>query len=195
MARCAHGARMIYLYVFALILGGILLGASLLLGGHSDHGSHDAHMPAGHGDPQGIESLMLSVLSVRFWTFFLPFFGLAGLLLRGFGLVESEILVAILSSGLGLFAGMFAMWLVRVMRAESSDSAAKAGDLVGKTGRLLVGFEKGGIGKLRLDVKGASLDLSCVSMDDEAIDVRDEVIVVEVEANRVKVARTRVSTP
>ena len=186
---------MIYLYVFALILGGILLGASLLLGGHSDHTADDPDMPAGHGDPQGIESLMLSLLSVRFWTFFLPFFGLAGLLLLGFGLVESGVVVAILSSLLGLFAGVFATWLVRVMRAESSDSAAKAGDLVGKTGRLLVGFEKGGIGKMRLDVKGATLDLTCVSMDNEAIDVRDEVIVVEVEANRVKVARTRISIP
>jgi len=186
---------MIYLYVFALILGGILLGASLLLGGHSEHDADDGSMPAGNGDPQGIESLVLSILSVRFWTFFLPFFGLSGLLLLGFGLVESTVLVAILSALLGVFAGAFATWLVRVMRAESSDSAAKAGDLVGKTGRLLVGFEKGGTGKLRLDVKGASLDLTCISMGDEAIDVRDEVIVVEVEANRVKVARTRISTP
>lgn len=193
MARCALHTepRMIYLYVFALILGGILLGASLLLGGHSDHASSDPHMPAGHGDPQGIESLMLSVLSVRFWTFFLPFFGLAGLLLRGFGLIENNVVVALAATGLGLFAGSFATWLVRVMRADSSDSAAKTRDLVGKTGRLLVGFEKGGTGKIRLDVKGAQLDLPCVGVDDESIESRDEVIVVEVEPSRVKVAKTR----
>lgn len=185
---------MIYLYVFALILGGLLLGASLLLGGHSDQPAEPS-MPAGHGDLQGIESLMFSILSVRFWTFFLPFFGLAGLLLRGFGLVENDIVVALASTGLGVFAGVFSTWLVRVMSAESSDSAAKTADLVGKTGRLLVGFDKGGTGKIRLDVKGASLDLPCVSVDDDALEARDEVIVVEVEASRVKVARTRVSAP
>ena len=124
---------MVYLYVFALILGGILLGSSLLLGGHSDHAAHDAHMPAGHGDPQGIESLVFSMLSVRFWTFFLPFFGLGGLLLRGFGLVESEWVVALASTGLGVFAGSFATWLIRVMTGESSNSAANTADLVRKT--------------------------------------------------------------
>lgn len=209
---------MIYLYIFAFIVGGFLLGASLLLGGHADHAGPDAgggdaggadagggevsadvsgaHVaPAAAGDPQGIESLLLSMLSARFWTFFAAFFGITGVILDGFGVVESTTVAALLAIGMGLFAGLFASWLVRVMTAESSNSAVVAADYVGKTGRLLVGFGPGATGKVRVEVKGSTIDLLCTAMDEASYEPRDEVIVVEMDGTRARVARTRISAP
>jgi membrane protein implicated in regulation of membrane protease activity len=189
---------MIYLYIFALIVGGLLLGASLLLGGHGDHGAevhHDTATPAGAGDPQGIESFMLWMLSARFWTFFAAFFGITGLVLDGFGVVSSPIVAALCATGMGLFAGFFASWLVRLMTAESSNSAVSSTDYVGKTGRLLVGFGPGATGKIRLEVKGSTIDLLCTAMDDATYETRDEVIVVEMDGTRARIAKTRISAP
>jgi membrane protein implicated in regulation of membrane protease activity len=188
---------MIYLYIFALIVGGLLLGASLLLGGHGDHvGGHaEGPAPASVGDLQGIESLLLRMLSARFWTFFTAFFGITGLILDGFGVVSSPWLAALCAVGMGLFAGSFASWLVRAMTAESSNSAVSSADYVGKTGRLLVGFGPGATGKIRLEVKGSTIDLLCTSMDDGTYESRDEVIVVEMDGARARVAKTRISAP
>ncbi len=189
---------MIYVYIFALIVGGLLLGASLILGGHADH-AVEAHgevaHPAAAGDPQGIESFLLSMLSARFWTFFAAFFGLTGLVLDGFGVIASPLLAAVLAVAMGLFAGMFASWLVRVMTAESSNSAVVSTDYVGKSGRLLVGFGPGATGKVRVEVKGSTIDLLCTAMDEGTYEVHDEVLVVEMDGTRAKVARTRISAP
>lgn len=190
---------MIYVYIFALIVGGLLLGASLILGAHADHdASPDAHggaEPAASGDPQGIESFLVWIVSVRFWTFFAAFFGLTGLLLDGFGLVGSSWLAGGLAVGMGAFAGFFASWLVRVMTAESSNSAVMASDYVGKSGRLLVGFGPGSVGKVRIEVKGSTIDLLCVAMDEHTYEAKDEVLIVEMDGTRARVARTRISTP
>jgi membrane protein implicated in regulation of membrane protease activity len=192
---------MIYLYIFALIVGGLLLGASLLLGGHGDHADH-VEVGHGHdatansaGDPQGIESFMLWLLSARFWTFFAAFFGITGVILDGFGVVGHPIVAAVLAVGMGLFAGLFASWLVKTMTAESSNSSATTADYIGKTGRLLVGFGPGATGKIRLEVKGSTIDLLCTAMDDGTYETRDEVLVVEMDGTKAKVARTRISTP
>lgn len=191
---------MIYLYIFSLIVGGLLLGASLLLGGHGDHAEgevghgHEAS-PHSAGDPQGIESFMLWLLSARFWTFFAAFFGITGVILDGFGVVENTIVAALLSVGMGLFAGIFASWLVKTMTAESSNSSVSSADYIGKTGRLLVGFGPGATGKIRLEVKGSTIDLLCSAMDDGTYETRDEVLVVEMDGTKARVARTRISTP
>jgi len=191
---------MIYVYIFALIVGGLLLGASLILGGHADHAGVDGHVdpnatPTGAGDPQGIESLMLWMLSARFWTFFCAFFGLTGVILDGFGVIGSPIVAAVLAVGMGLFAGIFASWLVKVMTAESSNSAVATADYVGKRGSLVGGFGRGASGKVRLEVKGSTVDLLCSAMDDGTYETRDEVIVVEIDGTRAKIAKTRISTP
>lgn len=203
---------MIYVYIFALIVGGLLLGASLLLGAHADHDAgdapsdappadagagtdaHDGAAPAG-GAPQGIESFLVWFVSVRFWTFFLAFFGLTGVLLDGFGIVGSSLVAGLLAVGMGLFAGLFATWIVRLMTAESSNSAVMASDYIGKSGRLLVGFGPGAVGKVRIEVKGSTIDLLCVAMDDGTYETKDEVLIVEMDGTRARVARTRISTP
>src|SRR5512140_1858956 len=85
----------LYIYIAAFILGACLLCASMFLGHHdadagadlnvdSDadgdaHAEADAHADADHAD-HGVtlSDFWLPFVSVRFWVFFLCFFGLTG---------------------------------------------------------------------------------------------------------------------
>lgn len=182
---------MTYLYLFSLVVGGVLLGASLLLGGHSDTEAHpDAPTPASADDPQGIESLLFSLFSVRFWTFFLAFFGLTGVLLTALTDVPRWA-IAILAVLMGLGTAGFAAFVFGRLGAEGTNSSASSADYVGKTGRLLVGCGPDTIGKLRLEIRGSTIDVLCVAIDARTYAVHEEVIVVEMDGLRAKVARTR----
>lgn len=185
---------MVYLYLFALVVGGILLGSSILLGGHGDahaqldHGAAPA--PEGQGDAAGVESFLASVLSVRFWTFFAAFFGLTGIAFEMLGLVPWTWLTAVLSTGMGAFAGGAAVFLVKRLANDQTNSAVSSADYVGKTGRVMVGFGPGQVGKVRVEIKGATIDLLAAPVEDGDFTAKDEVIVVEMDGPRAKVART-----
>jgi membrane protein implicated in regulation of membrane protease activity len=182
---------MIYVYFFALVLGGILLIASMLLGGgdgDADHdGVPDAHLSGHDATPPGAAGLLLAFISMRFWVFFLAFFGLTGVVLRGLGLVESDVLVAALALGMGLGVGLTVVRALRSLRGESTSSSARSEDFVGKSGRILVAVSPEQPGKIRLEVRGSTIDLIAIS--DEPLEVRAEAVVLELEATRVRVAR------
>ena len=202
---------MIYLYLFALVLGGVLLGTSILLGGHTGVGDGDldaggdadaeldpsagadpdvSHAEAGTGDDHaGVESFLVAFLSIRFWTFFLAFFGLTGLVLDGFGLISSTLIAALLAIGMGVACGLGAVMIMRRVRGDESNSAATGKDYVGKSARVLVGFGPGETGKVRVEVRGTSVDLLAVPIDGNTFATKEEVIVVEMDGVRARVAR------
>jgi membrane protein implicated in regulation of membrane protease activity len=189
---------MIYLYLFALVVGGVLLGASMLLGGHADgevHAGGGGAEPVGHDGPHGPESFFYTVLSLRFWTFFLAFFGLTGFLFEGLGLVPWTWLSAAIALVMGLAAGAGAMWIIRKVQRDTTNSAVSSSDYIGKTARVLVGFGKGEVGKVRLEVKGSTIDLLAMPIDDKSFAIKDEVLVVEMDGVHAKVAAVRLSTP
>ncbi len=184
---------MIYVYLFSLVLGGVLVGASLLLGHHETGAGLEGGILSDAGDVPGaagsIEGALVSFMTVRFWTFFLAFFGLTGLVLDGFALVSSGVLAAVLSIGMGLFAGGGASWAMSLARGGDTQSAATVKDYVGKSARVLVGFGPGTTGKVRMEIRGNSIDLLATSVDDASFAVRDEALVVDVDGNGVRVAR------
>jgi membrane protein implicated in regulation of membrane protease activity len=181
---------LIYLYMFALVLGGVLLASSLILGGHGDaHGGEVHAADGGHDAEGGPESFLVAFLSMRFWTFFLAFFGLTGVVLDGLGLVSSSIIAGILSFAMGGGAGYTAVWALKRLRSDEANSAAGAKDYVGKSGRVLVAFGPGETGKVRLEVRGSTVDLLAVTEDDTSFTSKDEVIVVEMDGTRAKVAK------
>lgn len=201
---------LIYLYVFSLIVGGVLLAASILLGGHDDadldvDADVDADIDAdadadgaldkdigldedvgGHGDLSGF---LYTFLSLRFWTFFLAFFGLTGLTLDGLDLVSSQWLGLALASAMGLLTGSGAVAVLRHLHADSSGAVAESRDYIGKTARVVVPFDGKAMGKVRVDIKGNQVDLLATGLEGEGYEGREEVLIVEMDGARARIAR------
>ena len=198
-----------YLYLFSVIVGGVLLASSILLGGHEDAdldgGDADVDMDldadadadadadggldkdiGGHGD---ISGFLFLFLSLRFWIFFLAFFGLTGLTLDMLNLVSSAWLGLGLAVSMGLVTGLGATSLIRKLGTDTSGSAVTSRDYVGKTARVLVPFGGASTGKVRVDIKGNSVDLLATGLEDEGFEGREEVLIVEMDGPRARVAR------
>lgn len=176
---------MIYAFAFALVLGGILLGASLLVG--DGHGDVDVHGEV-HISGDGVDAIVGTLRSLRFWTFFLAFFGLTGVALKTLGIVDSDLVAAFVAVGMGGAIGYGATWAFRVLDRRDSNSVASEDDLVGKSGRVLVAVGPGTLGKLRVQAKGATVDLLAKS-DDESFAVDDEATIIEMDETIARIAR------
>ncbi|MBX3269787.1 MAG: hypothetical protein KF729_05980 [Sandaracinaceae bacterium] len=192
---------LLYIYLFSVIVGGILLAASILLGGKdadteasaevdldadADADAGEADVGA-HGDIAGFLYLFLSL---RFWTFFLAFFGLTGVVLDVFGLVSHELIGLALAVGMGATIGTGASWLIRKLSKDAPGEAVRSTDYVGKTARVLVPFEGERVGKVRVEIGGNSIDLLATGVaEDTAGNRADEVLIVEMDGNRARVAR------
>ncbi|MBX3249463.1 MAG: hypothetical protein KF901_19965 [Myxococcales bacterium] len=182
-----------YAYIAALVVGGVLLGASLLLGGHDADGPElDADGPDADGFDKDVDlgaggDAFWIFRSVRFWTFFLAFFGLTGVVLDGFGLIDTSWITAALAAGMGALAGGSAATVFRVLANDETAEAASASDYLGKSARVLVPSRAGGVGRVRVEVKGQLVDLLATS--DEELGAEDEVLVIEMDGTRARVAR------
>jgi hypothetical protein len=188
----------IYAYVFALVLGSILLGASFLLGG-DHHGDGDGHVDADHDhdldahadgehETQGDLGGFFGVLaSMRFWTFFAAFFGLTGVVLDGFDLT-GELMALGLSIGVGFFTGWLAVTLIRRLAAHDTGVAAGVGDYVGKSGELLIAVRPDRIGKIRIELKGTTVDVLALT-EDEAIAKGEHALILEMREDKAVVVR------
>lgn len=209
---------LIYLYLFSLIVGGVLLGASILLGGHDTDVDADADADLdldadadadldldadadadidadadgdldkdfGHGDAAGF---FYAFLSMRFWVFFLAFFGLTGLVLDGLDLVSSSWLGLGLAVAMGLGTGLGAVSLIRRFGSDADSRIVTSKDYIGKSAKVLVPFDGKGVGKVRVRVKGSSVDLLASGFDEESFDGKEEVLIVEMDGSRARVAR------
>lgn len=202
-----------YLYLFSLIVGFVLLGASILLGGSDDadlDGEFDADVDAdmdlevdggfdkdlgaeidvdsdgGHGDVSGF---LLTFVSLRFWTFFLAFFGLTGIVLDGLDLVSSALVGLGAAVGMGFASGYGAVSVFRKLGADTTGAATGSNDYIGKTARVMVPFSHEGVGKIRVDVRGNQVDLLASGLDEGAFEGREEVLIVEMDGPRARVAR------
>lgn len=198
---------MLSVYMFSLALGGVLLGASILLGGKDgieassdapDAELGDIHVHAevesGGGVSKDIEVgggadfLMWSLTSVRFWTFFLAFFGLTGLVFDGFSLVPHEAISAVLAVGMGSAAGFGISYAMRVLSTDQTSRVAEAEDYVGKSARVLVAPKPGGVGKVRVDIGGNLVDVLATT-DELDVSNKDQVMIIEMEGTTARVAK------
>lgn len=189
----------IYLYLFAFGLGGVLLLGSIVLGDkdtdageggdagdadsqaqHFDHGVSDAHGT--------LAGLFTAFLSLRFWMFFLAFFGLTGLLLDGLDLVDNTVALAA-AVFMGLVTGQATVAVFRRLAHSETSTAASAADYIGRTGRVLVGFGPGGLGKLRLVLKGTTVDVLATTEDERPFKPDDEALVIAMNDTTAVVSR------
>ena len=182
-----------YGYVFALIAGGILLGASIVLGGtheaDADMGAHGAgHAGAEDHAPGAFGGALAMLVSLRFWTFFLAFFGLTGMVFTIFDLAP-WIVTAVAAAVMGLAAGVGASLIVKQLSGRESNSASSSADYVGKTALVLVPIAKGQLGKIRLTLKGSTVDVLAASDEEPGFATKDEVLIVEMDGTTARIAR------
>lgn len=113
---------MIQLYILSLVLGAVLLVAALFFTGKridadDQTRSHDdTTRPSQIGQLDGVaggDFLVRTLRSRRFWTFFVSFFGMTGLVLDGLDVMGPTVafLVAV---GTGAVAGAGASAAVRI---------------------------------------------------------------------------------
>lgn len=191
------------LYLAALILGGGIVLVQLFMGHDTDAGGADMHadfstdadmsvaggphLDAAHeadGDAAGFAAIFLSL---RFWTFGLLAFGMVGTLL--FYLHLSSHTVAFLAAlGMGLGSGFAASWIFQTLKRTTVSSAAEEGDAVGQVGKVLVPCERGGHGKVRLQLRGQSVDFIATT-DDEVLSDGELVLVEQVEDGTLHVSK------
>lgn len=190
---------LVYVYLFSFALGGLLLLASILLGdkdsGHADTepgGDGGASHGLDHGvlDSHGsLSGLFTAFLSMRFWMFFLAFFGLTGLVLDGLDLVPGTGLALGLALAMGLVTGQVTVAVFRHLSTSETSTAAGAHDYVGKSGRVLVGFGPGELGKLRLTLKGTTVDVLATSDEEQRFAIGDSALVIQMNETTAVVAR------
>lgn len=184
----------IYAYVFALVLGGVLLAASMVLGGKdldADHdvgGDHgvDHHGDGSHGDLGGLFAVLVSM---RFWTFFATFFGLTGLVLEGLELTSNPWLARGLAVGVGFLTGWATVKVLRHLAASESGVAATVDDYVGRSGEVLLRVVPGSLGKIRIELKGTTVDVLAVIEDDDVLEPGSHALIVEMRGTQALVSK------
>lgn len=201
---------MLTLYLIALGLGGTLLLASLLLGGdHDGHAAGDLDAPgelaadaapdaagdaADHGMAADAALAWLPVASLRFWTFFLAFFGLTGTVLSVAGttgrMVASPLVTGLIAGATGYACGLGVVVAIRRMRASQTDSTASVDDYVGASALVMVSVAPGKPGKVRLEVKGRTVELLAETEDETAFAVQELALIYAVnERGRAVITR------
>lgn len=180
-------------YIVCLIVGGVLVLLSALTG-HGDHeiagghdlgGGHDMHLGQ-EGDPAQAGDIWLPFLSLRFWTYGITGFGLAGTLLMLLAKQGSSESLP-WSIGTGLVAGFLVALLTRLATKGEADSSTKTADMLGHTGTAIVPIRADLPGKVRLIVKGDLIEMLALSHDGETIPADTEVVILTVENDRARV--------
>jgi len=169
---------MLSVYIVSFLAGGIVLGASML-GGH-DGDSGDAHVSDGNSDT-GHDAhhewfARLPFLSMRFWTWGVTFFGLAGLALTLGG--TSASLVPALAAVAGVGSGWGASWAIGRLTRDAVGVLPEASSHVGREGKLLLPLRRGVRSKIRLSIGGVETDLLAETDVDTEIPVQSTVLVV-----------------
>ena len=203
---------LLYVYVASLVVGGILLLASLFLGGDDAHGDAGGHgdLDAGGGgdgdaaldsgdagdaghdggdavdhdghDGAGHGDVWLPILSVRFWVFLLAFFGLTGTAFTLLGLAGAIPTLA-LSSLIGLGSGLGASWVLHRLARAGAGGVTTVADLRGRPGTAMLPMEPGERGKVRVVVGGGIVDLLARSTDPNPIERGRTVVVYDFDGD------------
>ncbi|MGM0596947.1 MAG: NfeD family protein [Myxococcota bacterium] len=136
------------------------------------------------GASLGMLDILFLIKSIRFWTFFIAFFGLTGVgltYIRGDGVITLSV-----SIGMGLFSGYSIAHLFRYMSRSNVSSAVSESDIIGSPAKVLLPIKPDDKGKVRIILKGSIIDKIAVC-DEGEYDLGEEVTIVEIFGNKVKV--------
>jgi len=193
---------MTLLFGICLAVGAVTVLFSLLAGG--DHGSDvhvgdaaggDADAQAdGHADAQGHHDMQaggadfwLLFLSLRFWVFFLTFFGLTGLALELAG--ASVLLATLAAAPTGIALGLGAAWVFRRLRDQTVTSGLTRDELVGAEAKVMLPISAGEPGKVRLQLRGMTVDRVAFLEGEGVIERGDRALVIAVRGEKLLVSK------
>lgn len=127
-------------------------------------------------------------LSFRFYTFSLCFFGLSGVLLR-FLAEMGEPITALLSSGVGLFAGLFVAFLMHwINRGSVAARVSGEREFLGASAQVLLPVKPGKPGQVRVRLGERTVKMRAeTDEEDVVLDTNDECFVLGMEDGVVKV--------
>jgi len=197
---------MLSVYLFALIVGGVLLAVSFFGSHHgADSNGHDAQLDSSgpselhgsdsheaahqHNDHISGQSLLAGLVSMRVWTYLLAFGGITGLLLR---LVAKlgEPAAALTALGVGLASGYSARALFARAARMGGGGTIRDRDMIGQLATVLIPFGKAETGKVRLQLKGSTVDLLAFSEEARALQQQDQVLILDFRDGRALVSRS-----
>lgn len=190
-------------YLVSALVGGALVLMSLLggakeLDGDADVEAGDAepHVDAGVGDydkdfAKDLEvdhggPLWLPFLSLRFWTFFLAFAGVCGLLV-GWTTDVGELLRGVVAMGTGLVAGTSVAYMMRYFKRLQVNAGADTKRLVGLEAKVLLPLSAESEGKIRVSAGGKLIDLIASCDDAGTIPIGSDVLIISVDGGTAKV--------
>lgn len=125
-------------------------------------------------------------MSLRFWTFFLAFFGLTGLVLDGLNLLPMlPALVAALALGASSGTGM--SYAIHKLKQQQVGVVSGPTDFIGREATVLLRVGPGHMGKVRLAMQRGAIEL--LAEGDEEIRRGETVLVYEMEGTVARVAR------
>lgn len=181
-----------FVYLAALVVGGVLVVGSLVTGldDHELDADADGELDA---DADGAADVWLPFASLRFWTFVLAFGGLTGTLLTFFALAPPW-LTAVLALGVGWVCGAGVSWAIRRLRRDEISSEVREADYVGASARVLLPVGRGRTGKVRVEVRGRSVDAIAETEDEGELPLDGEVLVYDVREDGVLLVTRRVTT-
>ncbi|HJX52106.1 MAG TPA: hypothetical protein VJ801_05010 [Polyangia bacterium] len=170
-------------YIVCLLAGGVVLGASMF-GGHDSGGGDahvgDVHVGDAHGgvDHEGHHDWAgrLPFLSLRFWTWGVTFFGLAGLALTLGGTPAP--LVPWLAAAGGVGSGWGASWALGRLTRDAVGVLPEASSHIGREAKLLLPLRRGERSKIRLSIGGVETDLLAETDLEAEIPAQSTVLVV-----------------
>lgn len=191
-------------YLGSFLLGGTLIGASIVLGGGDDldadvdidvdvdvdvdvdadfelevDADADADLDA-DADADGVDTgAWLPFLSLRFWTFALMAFGLTGALAHL--LVSVSLPVEVGASAMtGLGVGWGAAWAFRKLKQSDISGDTTLQGLEGTEAVVVLPVSPGGTGKVRAIIDGHAVDLLARTSDDAVLPRKEPVLIVTV---------------
>lgn len=164
---------MLTVYLAALAFGLVLIGASVLQG---DGDGHDSGQGDGHGDGDADHGAFLTnLLSLRFWTYALGAFGMAGTALTLLGVKPAlHIPVSVVLGGV-VGAGVAALF--RSLGRGAATGPASTEAFLGSEGEVVLPLLPDGLGKIRLHVADQDVEVPART-GGEAIQIRERVVVV-----------------
>ena len=183
---------MTLLFGICAAVGGVVALLSLLMGGDHDAGG-DVSADADAGGDVHVGSaevggeFWLLFTSVRFWVFFLLFFGVSGMLFQLAGF--SNLVVLLISLPFGLAMGSGAAWVFRRLMARPVSSGFAPEELVGLEAKVMLPLASGQQGKVRLELRGGFVERVAFTEGGESIARGERALIIAVRGDRLLVSK------